>query len=52
MTHFSVVDATTINTQMVSADLNENVSLPSSDSYMLQNHEAGLNYINNDLKDM
>ena len=45
MTHFSIVHATSINTQIVSFDLNEIVSLPSSDSYMLQNHEAGLNYI-------
>ena len=52
MTHFSIVHATTINTQMVSFDLNEIVSLPSSDSYMLQNHEAGLNYTKNDKKDM
>ena len=52
MAHFSVVHAATINIQMVSFDLNEIVSLPSRDSYMLQNHEAGVNYIKNDVKDM
>ena len=36
---------TLIITEMVSSDLNEIFSLHSSDSYMLQNHEAGLNYI-------
>ena len=52
MTHFSIVHARTINTQMVSFDLKKIVSLPSSDSYMLQNHEAGLNYIKKDKKDV
>ena len=45
MTHFSFVHVITINAQIVRVHLNETVRLPTSDSYMLQNHEAGLNYI-------
>ena len=40
-----------IEHRFVSADKNEKfVSLPTSDSYMLRNHEAGLSYIKNPQK--